>query len=114
LRCRKWRSDRNDTKHEALQKAKELLGKSITKKQESNPTKNLTEIFAKLKSNYKKSQKAQAYAKSRMIENEELGYNGGSWQHLKQCIIFPLRNPKGEIVSLYGRSIIGTDNPSTS
>lgn len=97
------------TKHEALQKAKVLLGQIIIKKPERKQTQNLAEIFTKLKSNYKKSSKAQEYAKNRMIENTELGYNGGSWQHLKQCIIFPLRNAKGEIVSLYGRSIIGTD-----
>jgi DNA primase len=97
------------TKYEALKKAKDLLGHTMIKKQETKPKENLGEIFTKLKANYKRSPKAQAYAKSRMIEDEELGYNGGSWQHLKQCIIFPLRNKEGEIVSLYGRSIIGTD-----
>ncbi len=97
------------TKHEALKKAKDLLGHTTIKKQETKPQECLSEIFTKLKANYKRSSKAQVYAKSRMIEGEELGYNGGSWQHLKQCIIFPLRNKEGEIVSLYGRSIIGTD-----
>lgn len=104
------------TKHEAIQKAKVLLGQNIpsdgrtgVKKQEQKPTNNLGEIFTKLKSNYKKSQKAQVYAKSRLIEDLKTGYNGGSFPHLKNCLVFPLRNPIGEIVSFYGRSIIGTD-----
>lgn len=105
------------TKHEALKKAKDLLGQTMIKKQETKPKENtsiksvqeLEEIFTKLKANYRRSQKAQEYAKSRMIEGLEIGYNGGSWTHLKNCLIFPLRNPKGEIVSFYGRSIIGTD-----
>jgi DNA primase len=105
------------TKHEALKKAKDLLGHTTIKKEKTKPQENtstssvepLDEIFIKLKANYKRSPKAQAYAKNRMIQDEELGYNGGSWQHLKQCIIFPLRNEVGDIVGLYGRSIIGTD-----
>lgn len=97
------------TKHEALQKAKVLLGKIIIKKPENKVELNLEQIFTKLKTNYKKSQKAQEYAKSRKIEDLKTGYNGGSFPHLKNCLIFPLRNPKGEIVSFYGRSIIGTD-----
>lgn len=102
------------TKHEALQKAKILLGKNIIKKQETKPTENLEQIYTKLKANYKKSPRAQEYAKNRLIQETKTGYNRGSFPHLKNCLIFPLRNAKGEIVSFYGRSIIGTDNPSAS
>jgi DNA primase len=58
-------------KHEALKKAKDLLGHITTKKQETIPKENtstssvepLDEIFTKLKANYKRSQKAQGTCK---------------------------------------------------
>ena len=38
-----------------------------------------------------------------------MGYNNGlKWKHLKNCIIFPLKNEQGTIVSFYGRSIANT------
>ena len=97
------------SKHEAIQKAKVLLGKNTIQKKERESIQNLDQIFSRLKTNYKQSRKAQAYAQSRMIQNIEIGYNAGSWPNLKNCLIFPLRNATGEITSFYGRSIIGTD-----
>ncbi|NQY09442.1 MAG: toprim domain-containing protein, partial [Flavobacteriales bacterium] len=39
----------------------------------------------------------------------EQGYNNGStYKQLKNCIIYPLKDAQGKIVSLYGRSIAST------
>ena len=85
-------------KHHALQLAKQLLGY----KEES-----LLEVFTRLRLSLQRSKKAQQYAQSRGldIENLEVGYNGGSYEDLKNCLVFPLKNEHDEIVSLYGRSI---------
>lgn len=97
------------TKHEAIQKAKRLLGVQIIEKGSQRLKTDYEELWKKFKLSYRKSKKAQDYAKERMIDDVELGYNGGSWPHLKYCLIFPLKNKEGRIVSFYGRSIIGTD-----
>ena len=103
-------------KHEAIEKAKSLLGSPTTKPDTSKelevPPKNLNEIFRQLKTNFGKSKGAQTYAKKRHLNTKalEAGYNPksskspGSYPHLKGCLIFPLKNPAGQIVSLYGRS----------
>lgn len=87
------------------------------------------------------SKKAVDYLQSRAIsyKDHEAGYNTGDWHHklneknflksceqygllkpraaagynvwAKDCIIFPLKNEEGKIISLYGRS---TTNPETS
>lgn len=88
-------------KHDAILLAKKILG------WEAPQAANLSEVFTKLQTNFKKSESAKNYAKSRHLnlENLSIGYNGGSYKDLKNCIIFPLKNALGEVVSLYGRSI---------
>ena len=90
----------NCTKHQALLKAKEMLG-------HQTKLKTYNEIFKKLEQNFTKSTKAQDYLKSRNInpENLEVGYNTTTIEKLKHCIIFPLKDKSGSIISLYGRSI---------
>jgi len=63
--------------------------------------------MAKLQTNFKRSEVAKKYAQNRSlkIEDLEIGYNAGSYQDLKNCLIFPLKNRSGEIVSMYGRSV---------
>jgi DNA primase len=79
-------------------KAKELIGYS----EPSQPFEKLFKLFQSL---LKKNEKAQNYLKERNIEKAEVGFNDGTWESLKQCVIFPLRDKKNKIVSLYGRSI---------
>lgn len=68
---------------------------------------NYTALFKTFETNLKKSKKAQNYLRSRGLKYEslEVGYNATGWDKMKYCVIFPLKNAKGEIVSLYGRSI---------
>ncbi len=85
-------------KGEAIKLGKELVGY----KEES-----LLEIFTKMRISLKRSAKALNYAKSRGLKIEELevGYNGGSYEGVKNCLVFPLKDVHGHVVSLYGRSI---------
>jgi DNA primase (bacterial type) len=92
-------------KHAAILIAKEMLG-------DIGPSaENLNEVFKKLQTNFKRSEVAKKYAISRglEIENLEIGYNAGSYKDLKNCLVFPLKNQSGEIVSMYGRSIKSTN-----
>jgi DNA primase len=86
------------SKHEAINKAKELAGY----KEPEQPFEKLFKVF---QSTLKKNEKALSYLKERGIEKAETGFNSGTWENLKQCVIFPLRDKKEKIVSLYGRSI---------
>lgn len=105
------------TKHEAIKKAESLIT-GITPTQERKPIlpnrqagikkEDLNEIFSKLKQSLYSSSTARAYAESRNIYSAKLeaGYNNGThYKHLKNCMVFPLKNKHGKIVSLYGRSI---------
>lgn len=90
------------TKHEAILKAKELIGYQ-------EPAQPFEKLFKVFQSILKKNEKAQAYLKDRSIEKAEVGFNDNTWESLKQCIIFPLRDKKNKIVSLYGRSIYNNE-----
>ena len=88
-------------KHAAIMIAKEMLGHVAPSAE------NLNEVFKKLQTNFKRSEVAKKYAESRSlkVEDLEIGYNAGSYQDLKNCLIFPLKNRAGDVVSMYGRSI---------
>jgi DNA primase len=104
-------------KHTALKKAAELaggaaqntgtamLGNSTCRAAKEETS--FEALFAKQKEGLPRSPKAQAYLKSRGLENlKEVGYNSGTkWNKLKHCIIFPLKDNAGNITSLYGRRI---------
>jgi DNA primase len=107
----------NCTKHEAIKKAESLITGNPTQSITTTMTEeiNYSKIYTKLQQAFVKSEKAQAYAKERNINNAklEIGYNtatGTVCKVLKNCIIFPLKNNQNEIVSLYGRSIYNNDN----
>lgn len=70
---------------------------------------NYAKLFRTFEGNLKKSSKGKGYLESRGINYEglEVGYNATGWDKMKYCVIFPLKNQKGEVVSLYGRSING-------
>jgi DNA primase len=90
------------TKHEAILKAKELIGYS-------EPSQPFEKLFKLFQSTLKRNDKAQAYLKERNIEKAEVGFNDGTWESLKQCVIFPLRDKKNKITSFYGRSIYNNE-----
>jgi DNA primase len=96
----------------AIKKAESLLnGAAVTTKPALKPiiqTENLDDIFPKLKQSLYSSSKARTYAESRNIYNAKLeaGYNNGThYKHLKNCIVFPLKDKQNNIVSFYGRNI---------
>ena len=100
------------TKHEAIKKAKSLLGVIEPVK----PKENLNTVFHQLKTNLSKSRKATEYLKSRELydmkldigSNHQTSINGKTDYHypkLKNCIVFPLKDKSGNVVSLYGRSL---------
>ncbi len=101
----------NCTKHEAIMKAKTLLGHTIIKEVKTKSTTNYEKLFRQLKMNFKSGQ-AVKYLQHRNLDRKkiEIGYNANTWSYLKHCIIFPLRNEQGEIVSFYGRSIYDKEN----
>ena len=98
-------------KHEAIMKAKAMLGHTIIKKVEAKTTTDYQKLFAQFKSNIR-SEKVKSYLKGRALDNKqiEIGYNAAMWPYLKHCVIFPLQNDKGEVVSFYGRSIYDKEN----
>jgi DNA primase/DNA-binding MarR family transcriptional regulator len=85
-------------KHEAILKAKELLGYK-------EPDQSYEKLYKVFLTNLKKSEKAKEYLQQRGIDKTEAGFNDGQWEHLKHCVIFALRDKKDKVVSLYGRSI---------
>lgn len=102
------------TKHEAIKKAESFLNgtaittKPATKQQTQPEPENYNELFIKLKTALHNSSKAKAYAEGRNIYDAklEIGYNNGrEFKHLKNCMVFPLKDRQNNIVSLYGRNI---------
>lgn len=91
------------TKHEAILKAKELAGYNT-------PEPPYEKLFKTFLTNVKKADKAQAYLKERGLNPEQLGigYNNTTWEQMRYCLIFPLKNKQGKTVSLYGRNIYNT------
>ena len=101
----------NCTKHEAIMKAKTLLGHTIIKEVKTKSKTDYDKLFQQLKMNFKTGQ-AVKYLEQRNLDKKkiEIGYNANTWSYLKHCIIFPLRNEQGEIVSFYGRSVYDKEN----
>ena len=110
----------NCTKHEAILKAKTLINEVPTTaiKAETPKESFMKEDFKTLFADQQKalsaktpssqrSFKALEYIKQRSLEQvQEIGFNSGNkWKKLKQCITFPLKDAKGNTVSLYGRRI---------
>ena len=104
------------TKHQAILKAKQLLGevvnppkvsKSITKKSMIN----YEEAFLKLRQGIK-NPRATKYLQSRGFSDVklEIGFKDKATgtkiiTGMADCLIFPLKDAQGKIVSLYGRSL---------
>jgi len=91
-------------KHQAIMKAKELLGYKPEIKSETS----LQDRFHQMRSSLLKSKKALNYLSGRNLSKEsEIGYNSyqSGYKQLQNCIVFPLKDKSGNITSLYGRSI---------
>ncbi len=123
----------NLTKHEAIMKAKQLLGVETKNTQELSRVAVLTKAFNYFKKALTNSKNARDYlAKRHLSTNLEIGYNSGSFhqgctphfinscvQHgllkpirenqytafAKGSLVFPLKNNQNQITSLYFRSI---------
>jgi DNA primase len=96
----------NISKHEALKKAVSLIEPVVEKE-------NLIDIFQSTEITNRNT-KGEGYLVSRMLDYQilrdksqiRLGYNGDRRGNgMSNCVLFPLRNSVGEVVSLYGRSI---------
>jgi len=101
----------SSTKHEAIMKAKMMLGYSIIKSTKAKMKTDYEKLFGQLKKNFKSGQ-AIKYLEQRNLDRKkiEIGYNANTWEQLKHCIVFPLRNKQDGIVSFYGRSIYDKEN----
>ena len=111
------------SKHEAINKAKALVNAppAATPRRATpthTPTQNLDAVFTQLKMNLPKSRKATEYLRSRGLYDMQLeigsnhktsinGKNEYAYPGLKNCIIFPLKDKRGQVVSLYGRAVSG-------
>lgn len=111
------------TKHEALNKAKELLGVTTTK-QTMTRTAVLTKYYQNTLHAMSHGKKGKSYCEQRGLDYDKLnigycGYEvGKTWSKdlkasaeklglfkIKNCLIFPMKNKSGSIVSIYGRSV---------
>ena len=92
------------TKREAIEKAKKLAGIINPPKEE-----DLEETFRILKRDLHKSINAKKYLQNRKIYDfkGEVGFNRNTIKDLRECVVFPLKDREGKIVSFYGRSITG-------
>jgi DNA primase len=98
----------NISKHEAILKAQERLGIATEKpKQEAD----FVKLFEGFKYALQRSPKGKDYLASRKLTLPDIGYNSGTqYEKLKNCIVFALRDRAGQVVSLYGRSILNDEN----
>jgi len=96
------------SKHEAITKAKKLIGVEIIEKvnQKQETKANLNEIFTKLQEGLNRSKSAQNYLEQRNLSTAAIGFNTkNTFNKMVQCVIFPLKDKTGKIVSFYGRHI---------
>jgi DNA primase len=104
------------SKHEALNKAKTMIGNEIieTVTQKQQPV-DYAAIFKQMQGTtpQKPFSIYVKYLEERGLNDVKLDIafnNGKALKNLKNCMVFPLKNRSGNIVSLYGRSIINNDN----
>jgi len=104
----------NLTKHEAILKAKSLLNivsvprPSLSK---SKPVENHIKIFNRYVKALHTHSQARAYLEGRGLNPQliEIGYKSRKTKEVwgRGCVMFPLKNELGQIVSMYGRSVYG-------
>jgi len=100
------------TKHEAIERSKTLII-DLPKPTQTGSVKaalkeDFPKLFAQLQESLRRSPKALAYLKERGLETiKGAGYNYRAFNKLRECIVFPLKDRAGSIVSFYGRRIAG-------
>ncbi|MDH5399545.1 MAG: CHC2 zinc finger domain-containing protein, partial [Cyclobacteriaceae bacterium] len=108
----------NLSTHEALKYLTRLAGETSPQPpRENGSIKEKTDYhqdFEQMQSSFMASKTARAYAKDRCLDAGKLsiGYNafkGGKFSYLRGCITFGLRDGKGKVVSMYGRSVRDND-----
>lgn len=98
--------------HEALKYLQSFLVNSEELKVNSVPTSpDYARNFEQMQSSFLSSSTAREYAESRNLDRSklEIGYNAfknSKFTYLKGCITFGLKNESGQIVSMYGRSVL--------
>ncbi len=75
---------------------------------------NYADDFEIMQSSFLNSSIAKEYAQNRVLEVDllQLGYNAfkqSRFNYLRGCVVFPLKDKEGKIVSLYGRSVKDLD-----
>lgn len=105
----------NVTTHEALKYLTKLVGGERSKKQLNSLVKpDYAKDFEQMKSSFLSSRTARSYAEGRGLSKQllQLGYNAfksSKFSYLRGCLTFGLRDEKGKVVSLYGRSVRSND-----
>ncbi|HLV93539.1 MAG TPA: CHC2 zinc finger domain-containing protein [Aequorivita sp.] len=89
-----------------------VMSENLTQSQTTDKV-NYQSDFQQMQSSFVASSTARKYAESRNLDwkSLEIGYNAfksSRFNYLRGCITFPLKNEKGDIVSLYGRSVRST------
>lgn len=110
----------NLSTHEAIkwlqQEFPEIIGTGSLQDQQQPEIKpnttNYPKLFRVFEGNLKKSSKAKSYLEERGLNPERLeaGYNGMAWEKMRNCVIFPLKDKQGQIISFYGRSTVATNH----
>lgn len=95
------------------ERANGVTKENLSPQQTTDKT-NYQNDFEQMKSSFVASSTARKYAENRVLDWKKLqiGYNAfksSRFDYLRGCITFPLKNEKGHIVSLYGRSIRDND-----
>jgi DNA primase len=111
------------TKRQAILKCKEMLGHQEPIKAELRP---IDQVWEHLKKSLQGNAKAKSYLKNRGLSSENVGYHSGQMKRSKlaeeaklvglitaegklwraNCLIYPLKNALGQVVSFYGRSLL--------
>ena len=103
------------TKHEALKYLAKLAGEVKEPAKKSNAEQpDYVADFGRMQSSIIASTNCREYAESRKLDWKALGlgynaYRQGRAKYLRGCLVFPLRDEGGKVVSLYGRSIRDND-----
>ena len=102
----------NLSTHEAIKWLQNEFSLQDQQQSESKPIQtNYPKLFRVFEGNLKKSSKGKAYLKERGLkEGLEVGYNGTAWEKMRNCVIFPLKDKQGQIVSFYGRSTVAPNH----